>query len=173
MGTSVYLGGLLHQATVTLTNDQIKALPTTGIQIVAAPGANKMIIPAVGIHVLNAPVAYTNVNADAALHLEYTSGLLASNIGAAGDGIYLDAASATPLFGTFTTRLEDGYPVASTIGDVTGNGLSSAVNNALRIKASNPYPTNVAGNFTGGNAANTLWVSVTYYVLDTTTGVYE
>lgn len=42
---AVFLGGgFLHQATVTLTDEEIKALPNAPVQIVAAQGANTVLL---------------------------------------------------------------------------------------------------------------------------------
>ena len=58
-------------ATVTLTDAQIKALPTTGVEIVPAPGAGKLIHFIWGSIVLHAPVHY-NTSPGSSLQLVYS-----------------------------------------------------------------------------------------------------
>jgi hypothetical protein len=51
-------------ASVTLTNAEIKALPTTPISIVAAPGAGKMIVPVFGYVLSDLTTAYSGIDAN-------------------------------------------------------------------------------------------------------------
>lgn len=160
---------ILHQATVELTNAQIKALPTTAVQIVAAPGANKVLVYQSGILLLNTTSgAYSNVAATAALYigLGTTSASVASRSPVAmltGSASYID------ILAVASTAPADGGPNLSAFDQEI---LSGATNQALVMAAYNPDEGS-GENFTGGNAANTLKISVTYYILNTLTGVFE
>lgn len=153
---------ILHQATVELTDAQIKALPTTGVQIVAAPGENKLIRPTyVAMLLNNTAGAYTNASANAALIFDVgtqTALFFDENYNAALTGSDSVVLALTPL---------QYVEAAQVIGNLEGL-LVNMVNGALKIAG-----INTAGNWTGGNAANTLRVSVTYYILNTLTGVFE
>src|SRR5688572_6617360 len=51
----------VYQSSVTLTDAQIKALPTSSVEIVSAPGANRMNVLVQALLVPNFSVAYASV----------------------------------------------------------------------------------------------------------------
>lgn len=159
-GTNITLGGtaadpvinasggssLVLSETVTLTDAQIKALPTTPIQIVAAPGANKYIKYAGAVLVLDVTSGvYTNLNTSAMNLLRTGQNPLTVDF----SGAYLEDDSNVWVYQD-TSVNNDGIPVV----------LSELENLAIEISSQN------TGNLTGGNAANTLKVTVYYVVVD-------
>jgi len=141
-------------STFELTDAQIKALPTTPIQIVAAPGANKIINILGGNAVLNWNADYTNIDGSAYMAMICNNGGLASHRFAPSDMLALGESTLTSI-SPYT------YTAGSFILDMT-NALAEFNNKSLKLFASN----GVAGNFTGGNEANTLKVTVYYVVVD-------
>jgi hypothetical protein len=153
-------GGALLSASVTLTNAQILTLPTTAVEIVPAPGDNKIIVP----------VACTVV-------LDTTGGVYTA---AAGSSMVLVSDNGNYLSGVILTQsdLQNAHkyfymlPVpflqlasgdfANVIKSLSGNQLSNFINSALLIK--DDY--DGVADYTGGNASNTLKVTVYYIVLD-------
>lgn len=153
-------GGLLLSATVTLTDAQIKALPTTGIQLVAAPGANKINMVVSANWVLDLTSSYTGVD-DASPQLVYDAGFYIS--GAFNASVPLGE-SAGQYFGQFQIPfIADGagnfagWPVTTYVGVTSG-----ITNKAIRLFDDFNSPS----NYTGGNAANTLKITVYYITVD-------
>lgn len=168
--TLVNTGGeqTIRLLTTTLTDAQVKALPTTPVTLVAAAGADTF------LHVLTAFVrvdtsnnGYGNIDGSAYLIVTYTGEDAGAAQGLIANGG--DATDLTNLLTSFdnTSAVLEPYTVATV--DAAANkvvpallSMSDAVNKGLIIKASN----GVAGNWTGGNAANEMSVTVLYTVVD-------
>ncbi len=156
-----------------LTNAQIKALPTTPITLVAAPAVG-LRVKMLGASLRSSFAAgqYTNINATyAACALSYGSDFTQwATVGIVDDVTYTDANRFTALFGNTTQGLVDLAPYLDAPSDGAANDLwvlpnvrttASAAAIALVIAMDN----NGSGALTGGNAANTLTVTV-YYALE-------
>lgn len=166
-------GGATEQTvlsrTVTLTNTQIKALPTTAVVIVPATEVlNYTGVPtslAVPVHAYavldNSAAGYTNVQDPADLRLV---------IGSDNSATWADAHDGTlgyakaNVFTSLPTPDVYIYGFAPFVGvSLSNQALQDAIyDNAIAIAANN----GVGGNFTGGNAANTMKVVVLYTSVD-------
>lgn len=167
----------IQVASVTLTDAEIKALPTTPITIVAAPGAGFYYdLLSASLALDNNAGAYTNIDTGATigdlptLQLQTGTGAYLTSV------IYNDAnmlgwltgtaiAHLTGFLGTVGSRVIRLVPAA--FADVYPNGWGIlSVHNALTDHENQPINLgmyNLAlGNLTGGNAANTMVVNITY-----------
>lgn len=153
--TGTALGGF-QTATVTLTDAQVKALPTTGVQVVAAPGANKLLVVVSSVWTLdNTHGAYTNFSSFVTtLNYGSTGTPASAPYDEANNGAFADT-SAVHLLGVFL-GVGDGAGQAAWFAD-----RATVVDTGLTVKAVNAS----AGDLTGGNAANTLSVSATYFTI--------
>lgn len=163
----------IRVVTVTLTDAQIKALPTTPIVLVAAPGVGKSVVPLDYFLVMKASASYTNISeAFPWLAIRYTDHTPAS--GFIGDDNSIGSPAVVTQFTEFFAfgsgekryRLPNAYYDDrgnaggwGLITDPTGNGSN---NSAIEIYIDNGSN----GNLTGGNGANTLAVAATYLVLE-------
>lgn len=141
--------GLVQRSAVTiLTNAQIKALQTTGVQVLAAPGANLVNTPLLAVLVCNAVAAsYTNINVAATMQIRYN--------GITGAVTVLDEATSDV---TVSNLLANGLAMAQmSLRPMTGS-RANFVNSPLVLGAGNN-----GADYTGGNAANSLTVTI-YYV---------
>lgn len=145
--------------TVTLTDAQIKTLPTR-VAIIPAPGAGKVLLPLSTALYFDWTANYTNIAGTAKLRLEYDSQTDAS--------CRLDQATWSAVTGllsssedtvAFLPALVEGEAGGSNTGP--WNLAADLVNQGLVIYLFNAG----AGALTGGNAANTLKVTVLYTVV--------
>lgn len=154
---------LLHQATVVLTNDQIKTLPTTPVRVSADPGANRICIP-VGGSFLSDFTAGAYTSDSAALQL-VTEDVAYFSTPASADNF---------LAGAGQSVLPIGAPRIyhdPTLGDdnvtFTEGGISDFHNAGIFV-----FDDYSGVNYTGGHASNTLTVAVSYLIYDTSTGEF-
>jgi hypothetical protein len=143
----------IRQATAVLTDAQVKALPTTPVELVAAPGPGSVLSQIGAIGILDSTAgAYTNLvgrievgNDDGAA---FTTGWNAS--GFLNDGVQIRSSNGP--FGAFV----DGaglYQVS--LADVEDTNLAL-------------HAVGASGAFTGGHAANTLRLTVWYAIVNLT-----
>jgi hypothetical protein len=141
-----------------LTDAQIKALPTTPIEIVPAPGVNK------ALNVFCAVIrcdftagAYTNIDAD------YVDlGLLPANL-----PLIVKDPSASVNTIPFATADIKNYTLSGQFSISGGYTLALPYSESIFANsAATLWCTNGLGNFTGGNAANTMSVIVLYSIVD-------
>lgn len=164
--TGAIIGGSgIQVAYVQFTDAQIKELPTTPRQLVAPPGAGKLIVPLFAeLYFWFAGGAYTNTDtADAYLGVvwgaDFEGGNLQLLVNTAGVEASLELVT---QIGNHGVRLlpdtygVDGGEIRRTIYPETSVGYP------LYLWANNRG----SGNYTGGNAANTLTVAVPYFITD-------
>ena len=156
-GTGSTSAPLIHTATFTLTNDEIKALPTTYKELVAAPGATKILQFHWCQMMIDAGAgAYTNVDAGDE-----------QGIAVAGGDWIVDCSDFFAWNGNggaiqlvpFQSTVAAGYPSVGT----QQNG-----NQALKLIAWND-----PGDYTGGNAANAGRGTIAYSIWDYITNTYS
>jgi hypothetical protein len=166
--------GSLATARVTLTHAQILDLVTTPVQIVAAQGAGTVIVPAFSSWVCNASAgAYTNFNAFSAATPYASSVYLAmdalNNFNDASGPIRADR-----ILGKAFKVYANIGPISGLLIGVNATAGDSAIEygpDAISVAVGyDNVPLYVVGqndglgNFTGGNAANTLTVTVAYFL---------
>lgn len=162
---SVVGGGIL-QKTVTLNNDQIKALPSTPVEIVAAPGANKVIVLLGGVSYFNFTVDYVNPNVGSPSELalawwdgiqghgkcpasNFIGDLDISNMSGKVAGIGAPKLNATAIFSDALA---------------SRNSTAAYVINSPIVLYDDDNDS--GSDYTGGDPANTLKVTVLYAVVD-------
>ncbi len=158
----------IYQLTTVLTDAQVKALPTTGIPVVAAPGAGFAIEPLWAVIWCKAASgAYTNIDAAGSLTLRFAG---ASSMSYVPNDVLITGGSATrlsDLLGSTTPRSVRLLPYNDTEA-VDGWGMvpavlqSSLVTNAALVLT---LDNGGSGNLTGGHASNTVTVVVVFLVV--------
>lgn len=166
---------LKQSAAKTLTNAQILALPTAAIEIIPAQGANTIIVPQFAWLYLHWVADYDNIGSTSRLGFEYgtssasTLVSLQEAIASSVSNLLVDGASHPAFLGL-------NFEMNTAASGVTKSGVGQflddpdTINSAIKIYAVNSG--SHTGNFTGGNAGNTLQVSVSYLVWNITTGQF-
>ena len=163
---------IVKTKTVTLTNAQIKALPSTAVEIIPAQGENTLIIPYFAVARMGWVADYTNIDATAYIQLDITglfitpllqntlSGVSALLAGGGPDGTmvvflmnHLAKSSITAAAPNVTPHYHQG---------ATDSGWydSDIVNKPITISAFNN-----GSDFQGGDPNNTLQIIVNYTVV--------
>jgi hypothetical protein len=135
-----------------LTDAQIKALPTTLVELVPAQGVGKIVSFLQAVFSSNSIIPYTNLDADFAGIISWE--------GSAEAATYVDQG----FFGN-----ESRVAVINPQGNITGSFIYGASGNlflfenmALTLGIYN----NTLGNLTGGDSANTISVTILYTIVD-------
>jgi hypothetical protein len=152
----------VYSASVTLTDAQIKALPTTGVEVVPAPGAGKAILCQSAVLDYDISVAYTaDTDASVSIYRAGTSsnatflGLTQPVLGGTGRYFMMLPGPARAIIadtGTFayTAHIDQ----LTTIENMENKGL------VVQDREGG------VADYTGGDAANTLTVTVYYSIFD-------
>lgn len=151
----------VYQKQVRLTNDEIKALPSTYIELVPAPGAGKLLLfqRAVVRFTGQSAFVFDNLHNDHGLFIAYGNWDAEASTNTT---LFNQQADSTSLLSQLV--LEDGRAAWPTWTKDWINiwDTSTIVNKPFKLIANNQ--TN--GNFTGGNGATTMSVTVTYSIVD-------
>lgn len=158
--------GLVQAAIVTLTDANIKALPTTDFQLVAAPGAGVRInLISADFYINTTAAVYTNINAASWASLRINSLDVSNYLGDSGAPLgtrladILNSALITQL--TLSPRTVVDYVNGWGVLPAQTQGAGSFLNQPLMLHVDNA----AAGNFTGGNAANSLIINTLYTLI--------
>src|SRR5678816_3265110 len=151
MAYSVFpLCGLQHRATVTLTNAQVIALPTTPITIVPAQGTGTIAVPIYATFYMNWVADYGNINATGRLGIEYSGSLSSALLsfeetGSEVSNLIADGATHLAFLGPRAHVYTAGAVAISGLGQFIDE--PGTANTALRVYAFN----NLDGIYNGGN----------------------
>jgi hypothetical protein len=152
----------VYSRTTTLTDAQIKALPTTSIELVPAPGVGQAIMPMFALLLLDTTVNYyDNVAATAILQVDRLNPLDEAKMGAGATGSVSGLLQAgAPYYAVLL--LKQIQPTVNTAHMYGSMGSSDDLQDAIFLRATN----GAAGNFTQGHANNVMEVTLHYTVVD-------
>lgn len=161
-------------AETTLTDAQIKALPTTGITLVAAPGAGIMVLPTHAVLIPSGFGAnpYTNINASGYGGIVWGTGgnLIGSQ---AMDYLPNDAGNSLALLTDFLNGDDIWILTTAKYGtEASLDGWGTTYHKPGDVAVASNLPLQIGisnsggGNLTGGNAANTLKIRIVYSLIN-------
>lgn len=155
----------VFRRTVTLTDAQIKALPTTAVEIIPAPGADKILYPFAAALRLNWVADYTNIHESAKLALTRSTTTANNPVHLAHFDEVDIGLSGLLALGSSAFAFTGPRLLSATDGDLirgsAGWSEFDVINVALNLRA-----TSSGGDFTGGDAGNSLTVTVLYTIMD-------
>jgi hypothetical protein len=162
LGNSNQPVSLAHQVTKTLTNAQIKTLPTSPISLVPAPGANRLLIYVDGLSQMVAVDAYTNITVGGY-----------GGIGFGVDEVYLSSVFANDeVDAELANFLTDGFNLLPRLTQTSHSWFNKTINLG-NTNVNEPFllwVNNAAGDptpdFTGGHVANSLHITLEFRVYD-------
>lgn len=146
----------MFSASVILNNDQIKALPTTPVTLVPAPGAGKVIQLISAVWICNFQAPYGNFATEVCTGQMSVNNRSVSSIYDENQNGALGS-TGTPYLMFSQYQLADGVQTLTCWPD-DASGLEN--------KPLTMYFLNNDSNFTGGDPANTIKVDVYYVVVD-------
>lgn len=163
-----------HAASLTLTDTQVKSLPTTPVELVAAPGVDRIAIPTLALVYFHHTADYSNIDPNAVLGIgSFEGGDEFLSVLRSGQG--LSEAQVESLLAVGQSRLA----VYSLYAATDGVSLYAAVRSIGPIADYANQPLNLtayneaSGDFTGGHPDNTVSVNLVYLVFNTATGAFE
>lgn len=148
---------MLHSSVLQLNHSQILTFPDNSYSLAPAPGIDKINIPIsflIRTHIISS--GYGNINAGALLQIQYSGKAISTNIRSLG----LDSAPSNN-FAAFSSPFVDALDIMEQ--------TATQVNQPIQLSAFNFGD----GNFTFGNAANTLTVGITYLIFNVNTNEFE
>ena len=162
VGPNVGGGGslIVTQSTVVLSNAQVIALPTTPVTVLPAPGAKRVIIPIFAtLHLANWVADYGDIDVGATVNLTLAGVSVFSPVDNAVASEVGNLLAGGGPDGTFTFMGPTQRASGATTNAIGGFYESDIVNKPLTISMSNGQV------LSGGNAAQSLIVTVLYYIL--------
>lgn len=162
-------GGVVYQATITLTHAQLLTLPSTPVAIVAAPGAGKMLILERGVYKATIVTPYTDMQAYGYVFMRTAAGVTQSNAAPLTDLLVND------MVGWVTPAVAPPYDPFTNLVDFVGYAAVNNLNQAMVVACRNAIAIDDVApqNLGGGHADNSLLVSIAYTIIDLTTGIFE
>lgn len=155
----------IRQLSITLTDAEVKTLPTASVELIPTPGTNRFILVFFAHAHLEWIADYTNIDAASLINLtigtsetvwplrqSIGSGVSALLAGGGPDGTH---AFFSPRFAAGAAH-SDSFSATSNLYD------ADIVNLPLTISLNNGG----AGNLTGGDAGNALKVTLLYTIID-------
>jgi hypothetical protein len=165
----------------TITDAGIKALPNTEVEIVAAPGAGKIILPVLAFIKISTVAPYGNLGGEAGGQTQFSIGgsdIVKLSVPQTSDVTNaLNQASASTKylkciqqFNSYTSASPDvvgGYAIAGQPIGTLANNINSLINAPLTLYLQN-YDSEgtYLDTLSGGDPSNTLEVTVVFSVID-------
>lgn len=171
MGTSVFpVGGVVRSAVKVLTNTQVVNLPTTPITLISAPSAGHVLCPQFAVYQCLATTDYSSIDANAQIKIGVAGNdwmLLEEAVNDQVSGLLANGGGASDASCAYNA------PTVRVVSDRT-KGQSGILSSDWGAKALILSMDNGAtSSLGGGNAANTLTITVAYYLLNSATGQFE